>query len=402
MSRNMALLGSWGWYGGEGKSGIGVCEYNDGTFREINHYYPEAIVGSPCVVTKKGYVYFISEVRNTADLINEGGYAYCAKLNDDKLEPVNRIKTYSPNPCYCLLDTEEKYLIVVHHSSGRDAVTKIYRDENGEVKGRVDYNDAAIEMIEIKEDGSLGKIKDFHYHNPAFPGKRSFLHGVFSPEGTNVFIAVDKGLNSLYSYTIDYRNERLLLMDELELSYNCAPKYLCFVPHSDILYVGYELEKTIAKVRYNVHTGKMKHLGDFDMQCPDLDILGTQDLVVNPDNQNILYINFYEYGPNGHNLCNPKQLNNSWSQWSFDGGPTAVYVGVYDISDQLNPILIQKIRVADNCARRFQITPDHKYLLTLNTECDSITKLKINEDGTLVLIDKQEWYRPENIYFYSI
>lgn len=402
MAKIMGLVGSWGWYGGESRSGIRVSEYNDGKFVEKEQYYPEAIIGSPVVKTKKGMLYFISEVKNTDELSNEGGYAYSARLVKDKIIPINRIKTYSPNPCYCLLDTEERFLFVVHHSSGRDAVTKIFRDENNKVSGRVDYNDAAVEIIEILEDGALGEIVDFDFHDSPFPGKRSFLHGVFRIENSNIFIVVDKGLNSLYSYTIDYRQKRLVLMDKLEISYNCAPKYLCFVPGMDILYCGYELDASFAIVKYNRHTGELEHIRDCPVQAEDLHVLGIQDLMVSPLNSDILYVNFYEYGINSADLPDPKTLNNSWSQWSFDGGKTPVYVGVYDIKDKLDPKLIQKVRVADSCARRFGVTPDNKYLLTFNTEDNSISRLEIQKDGMLHYLDQQEWYHPENVTYFEI
>ncbi|WP_281627879.1 beta-propeller fold lactonase family protein [Traorella massiliensis] len=402
MKKTMALFGSWGWYGENSKPGINVCEYDDGKFKSIKGYYEGVVVGSPVVISDKGILYFINETRDTADLAREGGYAYAARLCGKEIIPINQIKTYSTNPCYCVLDSTQQYLVIVHHASGQDYASKIYRDENGKVRSKVEYDDAAVELVKINEDGSLGEILDFHYHDPAFPGKRSFLHGVFRIPDTDIFMVVDKGLNSVYTYTINYNLGRLVLLDEVELKYNAAPKYLTFVPGKKLAYVCYELDPSVAIVKYDDVSGKLEHLGDFPLQIEDRIMCGQQDFAYSPV-KDIMYIIMYEMGENAVKAnADVKKLNNSWSNFSHNWGKSDTIIGVYDISDSLNPKLIQYVSTERQGCRRMNLTPDNKYILAFNTSSNEISRLRIEEDGKLTLLDHQDWHAPENVTYFEL
>lgn len=403
MRKTYALFGSWGWYGDNPKPGVNLCEYKDGKYKIIKSYYKGVVVGSALQRSSKDIVYFINETRDTEDLPHEGGYVYSAKISEDgrSLKPMQRLKTYSPNPCYCVMDSKEEYLLIAHHASGQDYATKIYRDEKGKIRSRVEYDDAAVELIKIKKDGKLGEICDFDCHEPDFPGKRSFIHGIFRIPGEDKFIAVDKGLNRLYCYGINRNLDRLILLDDIAIQYNAAPKYLGFVPKTDLIYVCYELDPSCAIVKYDRETGKLTHVKDFPLQVRGEVMLGGQDFCFHPKKP-ICYGVFYgmtkECAAEGFDV---KKLNNSWSTWARNhrGGPSMVCA--YDISDPLKPKIIQQISTQSGSMRRMDLTPDHKYILSFNTSSNDISRFRIEKDGTLTFLDKQQWHSPENVTYYT-
>lgn len=405
MKKTIALLGSWGWYGANEESGISVCEYEEGCFETIAGYYKGVVVGSCPIITSKNMVYFVNETRDTVDLEREGGYVFSAKLDRSKktLTPMQRIKTYSTNPCSCAIDSKEEYLLIAHHASGQDYACKIYRDEKGTIKSRVEYDDAAIELIEIKESGELGEILDFDCHEPAYPGKRSFVHGIFKVPGNDLFIAVDKGLNRIYTYGINRNLKRLILLDELEIQNNAAPKYLGFVPQTALIYVCYELDPSFAIVRYNTETGKLTHIKDCPLQVEGHAMLGGQDFCFHPTLP-ICYGAFYGRGKRAvEENYDVKTLNNSWSRWAHEYSEGAAsLLCAYEISDPENPKLIQSISTQSKGCRRISMTPDNQYILTLNTSGNTISRFALDARGRLTFEGMQEWHSPENVTYYEI
>lgn len=408
MNKTFALVGQWGWYTKTGSAGITVCEYQEnGEFKKINNYFPSVKVGSPVIKSNKDVLYFVDEECDTDDIRHEGGYIYSAKFNKGNLELINRIKTHSTNPCFITMDEKQEYLLVCHHASGRSFVSQMYKDDKGKVCNRVLYDDAAIELIEINEDGSIGDIVDYDLHAPLGPEKRSFIHGIFKAPKANVFFAVDKGLNRLYSYTINYENKKLVALDTIELTKGSSPKYIGFVPNTDYLYVCYEIMDREAIVRYDSKTGKLEHIKDFFVQV-DKKICGSQEFAFIPE-KNLCYIAFMEWG---HKLLeeNPDldtnalalSLNNSWSDIYHVAGEFRTYVGVYDISDPLNPVIKQCISSQAHGNRGLGLSPDNKNLFVFNTDNNYLTWMKVEEDGLLSFIKNIEWSHPENIAYFEV
>lgn len=72
--------------------------------------------------------------------------------------------TLCPNPAYTSIDPTGRYIVVAHHSEFSDS-TVIEQDENGSFVPVIVTSEAVVELIELKEDGTFGEILDVKKHS---------------------------------------------------------------------------------------------------------------------------------------------------------------------------------------------------------------------------------------------
>lgn len=395
LNNQYALLGSWRWYDCDDDCGLTVCKCSqDGELEPVKNYFPRVAVGSPVLISKNKNLYFVDETKHTEDRRNEGGYAYAAKLKGTDIELINRIKTYTSNPCYCVLDKTEKYMIVVHHGSTRSIAIKLKKDKNGKVTNELTYDDAAVELIRINDDGSLGEIVDFDVHDPEIVGdKMSLLHQVLKlPCNENIFLVTDKGLDRYYTYRINYETEKLELIDNCKVTDYAHPKYVGFYPEEKIMYCVYEKSEFFAIVSYD-ENGKLKHIKDIPLQIKDHVICGTADFIVSPKRKK-LYV-----GISGDDLQKrAKDKNKNLYHAKY----VPSYLAVYDIEDYLNPVLTQCVPSNGSGVRQLHLSPDNSHLLVMNTDEGGIAKFVINEDESVTYKNSIDVVHPECLTYFKI
>ena len=393
MGKTMALLGRWDWNDTTSQTGITVCEYQEnGEIKPLGDYYTKVKVGSPVVRSDKNVLYFLDESKHTEDRRNEGGYVYAARLVGEEIIPLNRKKTYSPNPSYCAIDQEQKYLIVVHHASTRSIATKMYRDGEGVVRSRIIYDDAAVDLFKLEEDGSLGELTDYACHEP-IGTKMSLLHGVYRIPDSDIFLVTDKGLDRLYSYRINKETEKLELLNTLEVSDCARPKYLCFVPGRNLFYCCYEKKLDIGMVQYDENTGKMQLLGEFPLQIQDLDVCGTQDIVLSAD-QKRMYVVVTGY--------DKKAAESDTNNGLYHLRDELTYIAAYDTSDLLHPVFLQCLSSEGMGARSCALTPDNRFVLVFNPDGNVLSRFAIGGDGLLSCAEIVRTSHPECITFFEM
>ena len=396
MTKDYALLGSWRWFDSNDDCGITVCEAGkSGDLKVIKNYFPEVSVGSPVLISKNGYLYFVDETKHTEDRRNEGGYALAAKLNGLEVELVNKIKTYTSNPCYCVFDETEKYLIVVHHGSTRSIAIKLRRDENGKVTNELTYDDAAIELIEINEDGSLGEILDYTMHGPEVKGnKMSLLHQIRPlPGNKGIYIVADKGLDRYYTYKIDYENKKLVLIDDCKVTDFAHPKYVDFYEKEKLIYGVYEKSESCCILKYD-ESGHLEHIKDFPLQIKEANVCGSVDVMASPRG-NKLYLGVS--GDNAELRSNDKNNNLYHNKYLPN------YVAVYDIEDPLNPVITQFLPSYGTGVRQIQLSIDKSHLLVMNTDNkeNGISSFKINNDDSLTYEKNIDAVHPECLTYFE-
>lgn len=372
--KSFALVGSWDWDGCESSTkGITVCDYDEktGHLSPMRNYLPEIKIGSEPLVNEHN-VYFVEEIKQTRNRKSGGGgYVYYAEIDEKRqLHIKNQKETLACNPCYCALDKTNKYLIVVHYASTRDTATKLKRDKNGDIRQEIIYDDAAIVLFRLHDDGSINKLTDFAYHEPN-QEKCSLLHSVYKQPDGNIFVVFDKGLDRVYTYKIDYENEKLILLDTLLLDEDSDPRYCVFHPELHKIYSTNEKRTYVYTIGYDPNTGKLKKEKEtYLLTCDkaEYDIAMSSDIKITPDFQH-LYIAI-----RGIDI-----------------------IAVCNIDENGFPHLQQNISCNGKFPRGLGINKKGTILYACNTESDNITLFDIDDNGLLTQKEMCLISRPANI-----
>lgn len=375
----IAVVGSWDFKKKNG--GITVCSYNEenGHIDPIANYASEVRVGSTPAFDGVDTIYFINE---TTDIDyapyggGGGGYVYSAKIDPEngEFKVLNRVESLGSNPCYCAIDENREYLLVVHHTSSSHNITKIVRNDNGSLSTQIVYEDASAVLFELNKDGSIGKALDYHIHEQN--GLRhTLLHSVYQYK--NFFISSDKGQDRIYSYSIDKANKKLQLIDGLEVGKYTACRYLGFHPTLNRMYGTNEKKSYINVYTMDDKTGKLEMLGDEfifeDSEYSRFNAKFATDCIVHPSGK-YLYVALAAF--TGEDRIVTMDLDES-------GMPVYRH---YDINQGKSP-------------KALQISSNGKYLYSCNAGSGNISIYEILKDGNLKFKENVEISNAANMIF---
>ena len=265
-NRKWALLGNWSFIAGTPK-GLSVYSYDaeTGNLTLQETILPELCAGQQHFDHERSVDYVVNEIGHRKGELGGGGYIMALKVNREtgKVELINEKESLAPEPSYCCLDKSGKYLIVVHHvDSGH--VTKI-RKENGKYISETLFDDAAIVLFPVYEDGSLGDPCDVHIIKGIgydLPYAIPHLHSVVPNPTGELYIICDKGTDRIYSFKIDTENGKLIHVSTTGTEVGTSPRYLTFHPTLPILYVNYEKTTKVSAYKYSVDEGITELLDD--------------------------------------------------------------------------------------------------------------------------------------------
>lgn len=386
-----ALVGGWDWDGSSQIKGISLCEENETGWIIKKNILPDVKVGSRVVFHGKELFYFVDEKKCTEDrAYGGGGYVYAAKKTGDKIEIISKVKSLAVNPCDCEITKSGKYLLVVHHTSTKDTSTKLVRTEDHRIQSVVSYDDAALVLFRLKENGEISEAVDFDVKknkgsvsvvHAAYPsetksirypdGKPSMLHGISTNPDTAIFLITDKGLDKLYSYKVDEKAGRLICLDELQLPLNSAPRYCIFHPYKNLCYINNEAKDVIYLCSYDKANGKLQLLKQILLEIP---------------------------GKSGSNMASDMLFSNR-TNCLYLILRTINKVVVIHLDCEGMPICQQYYPAGGQHARGLAIRPDEKRLYVCNTESDNISAFEIADDGSLNFLSSYPISRPSNLIF---
>lgn len=371
-----ALVGSWAPDDDVKQKGITVCEYDKetGHLTPIKNYFPDMKIGHTPIY-HNGVIYFTDEQKHAHDQrIGGGGYVLAAKFNPENgdLELISEVKSYGVNPCFVALDRTFKYLIVAHHTSSRNCVTKIVRDENGDITTKTLYDDASMVLFRLNEDGSIGKAVDYYIQN-TIGEQLSFLHSVYLIPGTDIFVTGDKGEDRVHSWKIDYKNEKIIKCDEMWMGEKTNCRYFALHPTENILYCNNEQKEVMFLYSIDKQSGKYTFLKEVSLRFGD-----------EPNIKGMSSDIFIE--PNGKYLYEAQRFVNR--------------VVAFDLADPYNPRIIQSVPVGEQ-PRGFGSNKEGTILFVCNHMGDTIQSFDINNDGTLTLKETMEFSRGASIKIFD-
>lgn len=359
MSEKMlAILGQWT-FRPDGAKGINVYSYNPETseMQLLDHYADGTAIGQQYYDPNKSVLYAVQEVEGEPGTYGGGGYIHAFKVDKEtgKLSFMNKQCTLMTKPSYFWLDKTGKFAMISCHT-GRNGVTKVVRNGDGTFSSKVEFEDVGVVLMAIEEDGSLGPVCDVALYSGLTPiaGQvHSHPHSIKADPSGEIFYTCDKGLDMIYSYKIDYERRRIIRKAETDMPFGYAPRYLTFHPTLPVLYENNETSKWVYAFNYCKETGGLKLINKLEM-CPEAERAMPSDIVITPDGR------FVYVSVRGVNkiVC-----------YATDSETGAISeVGTY---------------ATGSGPRGLCVSPDGRYVLSANSDDNTITTFAIGEDGSL-------------------
>lgn len=163
--------------------------------------------------------------------ISDEGLESFEVLKDGDLKFLNKAKIHGMRGCHLSIDSSGKYLFVAG------------------------YHDGKVTVMELKEDGKIGRICDGIFHKGlGTVAERNFRPHVScvkpTPDG-QYLCAVDNGIDHIKIYRILKETGRLELVDILRLELESAPRLLIFSNDGKFAYIICELSNEIQVYSYD-------------------------------------------------------------------------------------------------------------------------------------------------------
>lgn len=380
-----AYVGNWSFQAKPAKGkGISIFAYEpeNGDLTLIGTIRPDVAAGQLYLDAERGILYSNDECGERRGEIGGGGYllAFSIDRETGKLTLMNQRDSLAPVPSYLCLDKSKKYLVACHCSDPWH-VTKIVKHPDGSFTNEVLFDDTALVLFRINEDGSLGEVCDVAI-TPGTGGKGehsqvnvdpvsghiqlveviSRLHAVLASPSGDMLVTCDKGMDRVYTYRIDREHGKLVSLNAWTApEVACFPRYAAFHPDPEkkVLYVNNENYALLNSFHYNEQTGELErfhkvYLLQEDPGMVDGKPVGAQDIMVHP-NGKMLYCTLC-----GLNLIVVCRLDEN-------GVPTPV----------------QWIDSRGVLPRGLALSPDRRFLLSGNMVSGDITIFSVDEEGLL-------------------
>lgn len=378
-----AYVGNWSFEAAPAKGkGITVFAYEpeSGTLNQIETVRPDVAAGQLWLDQDRGILYSNDECGERRGEIGGGGYVLAFRIDPKTgaLSLMNRRDSLSPEPSYLCLDKSGRYLTVCHCADPWH-VTRIVKRPDGSFANEVLFDDTALVLFRLNDDGSLGDVCDVdvtpgsggmgeHSQRNVDPVSGhiqlvrviSRLHAVVASPDGEMLAVCDKGMDRVYTYRIDRERGRLERLDVWKApEVACFPRYAAFHPKKPVLYVNNENYALLNSFHYDSRSGKLErfdkvYLLPEDPGPVDGKPVGAQDILVHP-NGRVLYCT----------LCG---LN---------------LIVVCRLDGEGRPVPCQRIPSRGVLPRGLALSPDGRYLFSGNMVSGDITSFSVDDEGLL-------------------
>jgi len=374
-------VGNWGF--APAPKGISIFRYTDedGSLELLKSVRQDIAAGQMCLDEKRGILYASDECGEREGEIGGGGYVYAFRINRSTgdLELINRQDSLSPEPSYVTQTKSGRYLVVCHCADPFH-VTKIVRREDGTFGNEVLFDDTALVLFPIGEDGGVGAPCDVvvtngnnglgnspHSRRNVDPVSNhiqlveviSRLHAIIASPDGGIFVTLDKGMDRIMTFRIDEERGKIVMLHEYQVDDIASfPRYGAFHPEKPVFYSDNENLAQVNVYRYT-SDGELTLLQKIPVLSEDPGLIdgkpaGCQDIIVHPSGH-VLYVSI-----SGMNQVSVVALDE-------DGKGT----------------LVQEISSMGNFPRCVRLSPDNRFLLAGNMASGDIAVYEVAEDGTL-------------------
>lgn len=348
------LVGNWSPQ--KVSKGLSIYEYNCETGDLTFTKNIESDIGISYLVSSHSNNVFYAT--NETDNV-ENGIFYNQILtfnNTESISVLNRISSLGPNPTWICEDQHSEYVLVSHHGGFSHTCT-IKRNTNGRLEEKLVYDEPHIILIKLNPDGSCCKAVDAFLPKiirPTASTSMSRTHSINRAFNENIFFVCDKGLDAIFSISIDYENNKIIEMDKISVGINEAPRYSIVHPILPIVYVNMEGSTNIYALNYDSE-GHMTI-----KQCLDIYSNSTEKIIPS----DIIFNNTYTYMYVGLR------------------GINSIAIISLDSSGYIS--LIKLVKNPDGNPNQLRFSPDGKYLFVTNIFEGTITRFTVKDQYDLV------------------
>jgi 6-phosphogluconolactonase (cycloisomerase 2 family) len=369
-SKIYALVGSWDFKLRE--KGLHIYRYNPKTadLEWLNSSFPNVSVGHQYLDSERGIVYITDERRNKRDETGGGGFVLAIHIDETgKPELLSEKESLAANPSFIWVDKTRRYAVVTHHC-GWGNVIKIVHHDDGSFGSETLFDDAALVLFSLKDDGSFGNIQDIII-TPGFGSMGAHImshqHSVMSDPTDTLWLVCDKGTDRIYSYHLDREKGKLLPLAETVVETCSAPRYGTFHPTHPLFYGNNENNPVVFTYQYDVESGKLDRIGETSLLVEKKAPAFSEDIKIQPSDIIIRSDGRFMYAAvRGLNLIAVLAVDNE---------------GILHLK--------QNIDCGGKNPRGLAISHDGRYLFAANMESDNIISFAIADDGTIAPTGKE-------------
>jgi len=373
-NRIYAYVGRWG--RDVKKLGFGIYEYDKETagLTFLKDSRQEDIhVGYTVLDKARGILYCVDEATDLPDMKGGGGRLFAFRLDPatGDMNLINSCPALGVNTSSLTLDKTGRFLVVTNHA-GRVPITVTKRDKNGDLAVALQYDEPNTVLFRLREDGGIDKPVDVFKHTIKGPHPNqncAHPHQVaMSPDG-RFFIVCDKGGDTVYVFTIDYENEKLVLTGDAPFRDIPAssPRYGTFHPEKPYYFMNHETKPLIHSFRYD------------EQGC--LEVIDTQNFLpedfVMPDpvpTRGFAEASDVRLNPDGKVLCNIVRSPDLMTVYDVDA-ETGKLTKVQSL-----PLVEAGGRAA---SRGCSVSPDGRFILVPLMAAGRIIAFPVKENGHL-------------------
>ena len=220
------------------------------------------------------------------------------------------------------------------------------------------YHGGVIGLHCVTDNGQLSVLKDQKKHTGQSidPIRQTTSHvhcAVFSPDGKHI-IVLDLGSDQISVYTIDQKETKLCLLNQVYTAEGAGPRHLTFHPTGRFVYVVHELDSTITTYTFDSVLGTLSPLQTLTtLPSSFVGINTTAEILVDQEAR-------FLYASNrGHDS-----------------------IAVYEIDPMKGTLRVaQHVSTQGKHPRHFQLTPDGQYLLVANRDTNNVTIFHVNRSN---------------------
>ncbi|MCW5882784.1 MAG: lactonase family protein [Anaerolineae bacterium] len=278
------------------------------------------------------WLYATSETSEAAERAG-GGVAAAAVAHEPwAARWLNRQDTRGDHPCHLALDPTGRWLVVSNYTSG------------------------SVAVFPVGVDGSLGAMSGFVQHagHSINPQRQEGPHAhsaTFAPNSPFVIVA-DLGLDALVVYRFDNAAGTLTEVGRGAARPGAGPRHVAWHPTGRALYVGNELDNTVATYDFDPQTGALRE---------------RQVVRSVPPNAPESYIAHIQVGPDGRCVYVSNRGHDSLAVFAIDG------------TGELTRLAI--VSCGGKWPRHFGVSPDGRWALVANQHSDEVVVLPLDGDG---------------------
>lgn len=278
---------------------------------------------------------------------------YQIGAGENILDPFTQGETLLPKPSFLTMTKEKDFLLASIHGN-RGTVTKLVKQMDGTLSSVPMPDDAGLALFPVGSDGTLGELADLYITTT---DHLSHQHCVQSDPSGQLFLVCDKGLDVIYSFALDRDNKKLILLRTTPVAPGSLPRYVVFHPTQPFFIENNEHDLHVYSYRYNKSNGEIKMIERHPLlEGTELENSGIMpsDLLMHPNGE-IAYVSV-----RGANL-----------------------VIVLSVCDDGSFRRIQSIDCGGKNPRGLCLSPDGRFLLSANIGSETITAMRIMENGQL-------------------